>query len=326
MTLFQTRAWQDAWWSVWGNTPGFRLVREGQGKGSGLYVDRYRFRGVLPIRCLQFIGTNYRRLSTPRTEYNGLAGSGQDAAGGIPGDYASLMDFPWSEAVFRDIVQDAADHQALQRLAQERGLAWREVASDAAYHVDTSGDFEDYVAGLGRNTRLRFFNRRKVLESLGDLSITNAWEADPAVFFECLNDFHVDRWGSPCFGRDSLRFHRRFLDGLAAEGGAPELSLLRVNGEPVSVLYNVRFEGRTYNLQSGFVENFHRKVALGSLHLGYAIEDAFREPGTALFDLLAGQGKNSNYKQHIATGHVPLVSVMLVRSAFYKWLYRVKAD
>lgn len=324
MTLFQTRAWQDAWWSVWGNTAGFSLVRSGQGDVSGLYTDRYRFRGIFPIRCLQFVGTNYRRLSTPRTEYNGLIEPGLERAERDMGPYRALLETPWSEAVFRDIVQDGPDHRALKQLAEEWGLDSREVASDVAYQVRTSGDFQAYVAALGSNTRLRFYNRRKILESLGDLSIRNAWTSDPAAFFERLNDFHAERWGTPCFGRESLLFHRRFLDGLTDEGGVPELSVMEIDGKAVSVLYNVRFKGRTYNLQSGFVEGFHRKLALGSLHLGYAIEDAFMDPDMACFDLLAGQGKNSNYKQHIATDSVTLVSLMLVRSTFYKWLYRVK--
>ncbi|WP_190294909.1 GNAT family N-acetyltransferase [Marinobacter sp. R17] len=200
----------------------------------------------------------------------------------------------------------------------------REVANDTAYQVRTDGRFEHYLAGLGRSTRLRFFNRRKVLESLGDITVRNDWSRDPVAFFERLNEFHIERWGTPCFGRDSLLFHRRFLDGIEDEGGAPDLSVLSVSNRPVSVLYNVRFGSCVYNLQSGFLENYHRKLALGSLHLGYAIEQAFREPGNDVFDLLAGQGKNSNYKQHIATDQVELVSLMLVRSPFYKWLYRLK--
>ncbi|WP_111495990.1 GNAT family N-acetyltransferase [Marinobacter bohaiensis] len=321
MSLFQTRAWQDAWWAIWGETPGFSKVARPAEDGSGLYIDRYRFKGVLPVRCLQFVGTNYRRLSTPRTEYNGF-GLDDTAAGDAP---LQVLDrTAWSEAVFRDVPEASVDFQCLQRLADERGWLCREVARDTAYQIDTRGPFDAYQTNLGRNTRLRFFNRRKVLEGLAEVRQTNAFPDDINRFFELLNGFHRDRWGQPCFSDASLAFHRRFLENVPLEGGQPRLSILWSGPQPVSVLYNVVYRGCLYNIQSGFLEHFHRKLALGSLHLGYAIEDAFHDEAVHQFDLLAGSGKNCNYKRPIATDSCELVSVMLVRSAWAKGLYRLK--
>ncbi|AHI29926.1 hypothetical protein AU14_01120 [Marinobacter similis] len=79
-----------------------------------------------------------------------------------------------------------------------------------------------------------------------------------------------------------------------------------------------------YNLQSGYSEDFHKKLALGSLHLGYCIEEAFRDPEVRLFDLLAGGGKHENYKIKLATNITPLISVMIVRGKLLKLLYRLK--
>ena len=313
MNLFLTRAWQDAWWKRWGSTPGFKLVSEGR-ECSGLYRDYYKYKGVLPVTCLQFIGTNYRRLSTPRTEYNCLPTDNPEA----------IFALGWSEAVLSDMPEDSPGVRILLDLADDCGCLVRRIGEDTAYSIETNGLFSDYLASLGSGTRLRLYNRRSVLEQTGNVTIRNWWPDNLVSFFELLNDFHRDRWGQPCFNETSLAFHQEFLRNIVHEGGRPELSVLCVSGRPVSVLYNVLYRNVAYNLQAGFVENFHKKLALGTLHLGYSIEAAFDKGEVEAFDLLAGGGKNEDYKAKLATVRTPLVSLMLVRSRLFKLLYRIK--
>lgn len=277
--------------------------------------------GCLPVRCLQFVGTNYRRVSTPRTEYNTAFTSVSGQASGVA---RRLTSEAWTEAVFRDVREDAQDLVVLEELATTHGWSLRTVARDTAYSVDTQGCFQDYLAGLGSNTRLKLYNRRKVLDSLGVVTLENAWPDRRGEFFGLLNRFHRVRWGGDCFNEKSLLFHQRFLELVVEEGGVPELSLLACDGQVISVVYNVCYKGCVYNLQSGYVENFHRKLALGTLHLGYCIEAAFRSPALTMFDMLAGTGKNDNYKTRIATQHVELHSVMVVKGWLLKILYRLK--
>lgn len=89
----------------------------------------------------------------------------------------------------------------------------------------------------------------------------------------------------------------------------------------VSVLYNVWYRGVIYNIQAGFVEDFHKKLSLGSLHLGYAIENAFQAKDTHRLDLLAGQGKKEDYKARFSTDQYQFISAMLVKSIPYRALY-----
>jgi hypothetical protein len=78
------------------------------------------------------------------------------------------------------------------------------------------------------------------------------------------------------------------------------------------------------NLQAGFVENFDSKVALGSLHLGYAIEAAFNEGSVDFYDLLAGAGKNHFYKSHFQGDSVDFYTFQLVRSPLIGFLYSLQ--
>lgn len=291
----------------------------GGNRRCGLYLDQYRWRNVVPIRCLQFVGTNYRRVSTPRTEYNSLTSFYDGLETG-----SFLSDLSWNEAVFRDLIESNSDTSRLQQLCRERGWLLRTVHKDTAYHIATDITFDEYLSSLGSNTRLRLFNRRKVLETLGHIEIKNFWPNKVECFFDRLNELHRIRWGEPCFGPLSLDFHLRFLSRIVEEGGRPELSVLSCDKRDISFLYNVAFKGKVYNIQAGYIEEFHRKLALGTLHLGYCIEAACSVPELNSFDLLAGEGKNENYKKRLANREVPMVSVMVVRGRLLKLLYRLK--
>lgn len=320
MSLFQTKAWQSAWWDTWGHQKSFRLVRPWDGQVSGLYESRYRLKGVLPIRSLQFVGTSSRELRTPRTEYNRFSRN----LTGKPLVHAlqqQLDSHTWTEAVFNDLRAGSEDLSALVTIAATQNWAFRIIAVDDGYAVTTSGPFDEYLASLGANSRLRLYNRRGVLESLGPVREENLWPHNSKAFFDALNAFHRERWGKECVAGKSLTFHERFLSRVEQEGGRPLLSVLTCGNHVVSVLYNVWYRGVVYNIQAGFEQNFHKKLSLGSLHLGYAIEDAFRLPDTERFDMLAGQGKKENYKARIATEHYQFLTVMLVKSMVFRALY-----
>lgn len=304
VALFRTAAWTENWWREWGGST--ETNRSGQ-----LYLARYRWRG-LPIRSAQFIGTDHRKLSTPRAEYLSLTP-------GIEGRELAVLDSSrWTEAVFRDLIANGSTERAIREWARERGYLLRTVHEDVAYQVDTRGKFEIYLNNLGKNTRLKLYNRRRRLAQKGEISVAY-WQ--PGPFLELLNGFHRQRWGGPCFNQRSLRFHRRFLEDVIDEGGQPALEVLSLEGRPLSALYNVVYRDRVYNIQSGFQEHPVKGVALGTLHLGYALEQAFLDPAIGCFDLLAGQGKNTDYKAHLATDKTPLISLMVVRHKFYRFLY-----
>ncbi|MGO1658945.1 MAG: GNAT family N-acetyltransferase [Marinobacter sp.] len=326
MSLFQTNAWQSAWWDVWGLENGLKLVKGWEGGGSGIYTSTYRLKNLLPVRSIEFVGCSYRKIRSTRTEYNTFA-TVKDVPANAVSQLEQLLDkHSWAEAIFSDLLADSTEVAELRALARKKRWLARVVASDTAWLVRTEHSFEAYLKALGRNTRLRLYNRRKVLESLGEISHEDMYEKnrDPREFFRHLNAFHQSRWGKPVYNDKALAFNTAFLNRVIKEGGKPQLLGLRSNGKLISVLYNVQYQGCVYNLQSGFEENFHPKLAIGTLHLGYAIEKAFQEEGTHSFDMLAGSGKKENYKQRLATESEPLISMMFVKHPILKMLYRLK--
>lgn len=323
MSVFQTKAWQRSWWETWGDNPGFELVKDSGNGENGVYLAKYRFKG-LPIRSLECVGVSHRCVSTPRTEYNTVTGHVEK-----PDEYDRLLklltSLRWTEAVFCDFRVNSREYASLKRLARDKRWLWRLLEEDTAYSVDTTGTFQDYLASLGSNTRLRLYNRRKILESLGEVKLKEVTTDEEGEFFGHLARFYQHRWGSPCFGGDKgMEFQRKFLQRLPAEGGRPRLTELWLDKRLISVLYNVEYQGRVYNLQGGFDDQVHKKVSPGTLHLGYAIEQCFESNDVEAFDMLVGTGKNENYKVRIATDGEPLASVMIVRSWLFRLIYHFK--
>ena len=161
--------------------------------------------------------------------------------------------------------------------------------------IAANSKFSSYLKTLGKNTRLKLFNRRRYLNENFDAKLEYARHNEAADYLNQLNALHSIRWGKACFTNKKLAFHTNICID-AAKRGDLKLSRLIINGEVVSVLYNIVCNKVEYNLQAGYLEKFDKKLSLGTLHLGYAMERAFADESIAYFDLLVGEGKNTPYK------------------------------
>src|SRR5690606_38769003 len=128
-------------------------------------------------------------------------------------------------------------------------------------------------------------------------------------FFGTLNHLHMLRWRKPCFDNFALSFHRRII---ASDNGIePYLHRLTVKGETVSVSYNLVCQGKMYNIQSGYLEDFDKKISLGTLHFGRLLQVCFDHPDIKSLDFLAGSGKNTDYKNHFNGTRVRFVTLQV---------------
>ena len=87
------------------------------------------------------------------------------------------------------------------------------------------------------------------------------------------------------------------------------------------MLYDVRKGTSQYNISMGFNPSFSRKLSLGLLHLGYAMEAA-AERQVSTYDFLAGSGQRSDYKRHLSQVHHRLSCVQVLRGFVLPSLYR----
>lgn len=318
LTPFQSEAWAQAWLDTWGNDPRIRLIDLGGRKHplEQVYITTVYLKKILPIGALCLPGNGAGALSTPRAEYNNI-----DTLIRMAGDVGTLAKtlrpLKWQQMRITDVEQVKA-HQDINELASGMSTRVYLYSQEDSYSIKPV-PFQHWVDHLGANTRLAYYNRRQRLAQYGEIGFVDyTWQEFP-IFFELLNSFHLARWGCPCYSSDSQRFLQNFCERLIAEGGNPILQAMTVNGKIVSVVFDIVWRSRRYNLQSGYYENHFPKIALGALHFGYAIE-ASLEQGCA-YDFMAGLGKNSNYKERIANHKSKMTSFFLEKNKV-SWLRR----
>ena len=328
--LFLSWDWMAEWWSIWGVNSTLRLciyAAYDQGGALAGIAPLYLctdtvLKGTLSVKRLQFIGTRYKGSSGIRAEnLEFIARNRERQAITSALLYHIHTDNSWDELILSDLIVNDCTYDAVNKNIYN--YYPRITRSERSFLVDCTGSFDTYLAGLGKNTRLKFYNRRKLLETYGNVSIDYVSHKNINEVFETMNDFHKKRWSSLAFREPHEQILRKVLDIFEPVNGATFSSILKVNGKPLSVLMNLFANKMIYNIQLGYMEDFDRKISLGTLHLGYAIEDAFRNDNVDSFNLLAGRGKNTEYKERIARPYATLESLQMVRNSLLKSLYFV---
>lgn len=325
--IFLSWAWQYSWWETWGKRLDLELyLLAAYDAGSlvglaPLYIENKAIGRLRYLRRMQFIGNSWGRADTVRTEYLGFILPTQKPEDVAKALFKHLQDHArWDELVLCDIVEDESTAPWIKVLAMRKGWVTYTAGSDLGVRIDTRGQFDDYLKRLGPNTRLKLYNRRRFLKGMGSVAIRH--ESTPTSFFNILNTLHETRWGGPCFEGLSLDFHLQFLTRIKGIG-QPRLSVIYLDKKPLSALYNVRVGSAEYNIQAGYIERFHKKLSLGTIHLGFAIENAFEDKTTSRFDLLAGKGKTIAYKARYGGEEVTFSTIKIVRNPLLKQFYQL---
>jgi len=198
----------------------------------------------------------------------------------------------------------------------------RVIQKDTGISVNVCKSFTEYLMSMGRHTRYSAYNQRKYLHRLGSVDIDHAKTGTIDSYLEKMNELHALRWGSPCFSKESLEFHKKLAMVLSAENKL-KLSVISLSNRPISVLYDIRMGNREYNIQAGFDSAVDGKLSPGLLHLGYAIESAFTCENITEYDFLAGPGMNIFYKSHLGSRKTEFISLQINRRVYLKVLYKL---
>lgn len=329
--IFLSRAWMISWWECWGSkqvgAEAFGLVARDETNQlvgiAPLYYSHEVVQKFIRVRRLQFLGSSFRKANVTRTEYFDILAD--------PAVYSQVVDkmlcevindCSFDEFIVSDVVVESEIHGALVDLAKLNSLVTRQVDRDEGVCIQLDGTFEAYVRTLGAGTRRRIFNRRSILESIEGFELVNFEFGDLDAGLQILEELSLIRWGSSLRASGQLTFHKTLQHYLKGSGATPKLSAIRLRDKWVSVLLNVRFGSTEYNLLSAIADDIHPKLSIGMLHLGYAIETAFKD-GLARFDLLLGRGKKSNYKRHFGGHAVKSETLQIIRKPVLKLAYRM---
>lgn len=321
--LFRSYSWLYAWKTIWGECEGIEACVQ-HGLDQSIYCYKHTIKKIIPVITAFPLGISTSAAPSIRSEYFLLPDNTDDSLAAAKNYSNTIANTKWHQFYIPDLLADSADFFALKEVCAIQG--WDFVVSERSntYGIDVSDKtFADYLAVIGANTRLKLFNRRKNLEALGCLELKNIWP-DKARFLTIINSFHERRWGKPCYQGKNANFICLLLDELAKEGHSIDLSVMTLDGKPISVILDIAINGRVYNLQSGYEENFAKGISLGTLHFGYQIEAAFKSEQMEFYDFMAGNGKHANYKASLANKTAQFNTVLLVRNPILKMLYKIR--
>ena len=307
--LFQSAAWLNTWRDVW---RGSYLPVGSHSMTPSFYENVHKIKGLIQVKNTTPVGQNSTEIPCIRSEYFQFKSADEVNA---------VFDTVVHQATIGDVPSNSKTSAFIASECEKRG--WRLVTRNpsSAYSVDCEMKFADYLATLSSSARAQIFNRRKRLEGLGRLDF-HSLSHDHDVFINLLNEFHIKRWGKPCFCGQNERFIRQLLIKLPESGAVPLLSVMTIDNVPISALLDIQVGRRRYNLQAGFEENLAKGLALGVLHLGYAIEESMNSESVDVYDFMAGEGKNTNYKTRFATHEMLLNDFIVVKPLWLQWVYK----
>jgi len=326
--LFLSWEWINTWWSVFGNPKTDKLkiitVTDINNQLVGiapLFITKTLTKKIINSRRLQFLGNYWHGKVTMRSELLEFIVSPTNTDSII----LSILKYifssdEWDEIVFSELRIESDTYRLFTKSKYFKNCYSRNHDSFNSYYLPTTGQFDEYLNSLGKNTRLKLYNRRKLLNTLGDVHFETGINNEINIRLEQLNQLHEKRWGNPVFSNKRLAFNR-IIATLMSSNNQLSFSVLTIDKNIVSIQFNYNIKGHIYNIQAGFDESVHKKIALGYLHFGFEIENTFNS-GYKVYDFLAGNGKNSPYKKHLTKESVNITTLQYIRSPILRLLYK----
>lgn len=270
-TPFQTPEWQFAWWDAFGADKKLWLL-------SARDAETGRLVALLPAMILPNQGKVMLVGAAVSDELDILA-EAQHAETAAAIFLKQIHDHShrWSECHFAPLPECSP----LRRGAD---------VVDVMPVVDLS---QPVPANMRRN--LRRYRRRA--EKIGEVKFESASETNFDELFDRLIDLHCARWnrrnqrGVLCEGA-TRRFHKRAARALLLRG-ITRVYVMRIAGRIVAGVYALFCRRQMRSYIGGFDPDLP-DLSLGTLAIGYAIEEARREGATA-YNFLRGAETYKRY-------------------------------
>lgn len=327
--LFLSWSWMYNWWEIYGGLNNDNLLL------LGIYDDKNRLvclapfylsttviKNIFTVEIIQFLGTRVGGSSGFRTEYLQCIVD-FEASNSCVSDIFNYLhnEVSFDELWLHDLIVDSPTYKEAKKLENNPKIYKRVQSESQSYGVNVVSHFKDFVTSLGKNTRLKTYNRRKVLASLGDLAIETVNPDNYQDTLIKLSEFHLHRWEKEIsYSKNSL-----FIEKLIADDSIQICGIIvRLDNEIIGCTIDILSAGRSYNFQSGYKDGIDKKVSMGSLTIGYAVELYCEKEDVKYYDFLAGEGKKSNYKARIAKAELHFESSQYVSTTILRYMYQFK--
>ncbi|MRR38333.1 GNAT family N-acetyltransferase, partial [bacterium] len=247
-----------------------------------------RYKGVVPVRIISFIGGN-------RSPLKGIVFGKTDE--NVQREITTLVleylrrTFGGWDILELEPVAGPNDGGSIETLLERQGLSFRSYVSCAnRYCHVTDASFDGFFERLPQSTRKDINYCRRRLEKNGSLVFQII--TDAASLDQCLDVYDVVRaksWKADERDRD---FNRELMHVAAAKGWL-RLGILSYDGTPIAVQKWIVADGRAYIYDVLYDEEY-KKHSPGKILTSMMFQHAIDDDGVAYVDYLRG---DEPYKQ-----------------------------
>ncbi len=312
---FLSHDWFTCCWKAVGpeRAPEILLIEETGSPVALVPLVRYRerLRG-LPVRALGFLDCP----DTPWVDVVAAADTGRvvDTLLDHLGDRAD-----WDVVHLQKLPATSPTLKALEAALGGR-FRWGRAGTLSSPYLAIDGEWEAFYAAKSPRFKKTCRNIQNRLERAGRVSIEEHRAVDPggtllADIFELTGRSWKSPRGLAIATMPGMREFFTELTDRATARGWLSLWLLRVNGRPLAMEYQLRADGLVHALRADYDEA-HRELSPGSA-LSFAIARALFSGGTHEYDM--GPGLN-DYKLRWATGSHETVDLRIHRQGLYPGL------
>ncbi len=320
--VFLTWEWLRTWWKHLSGRRKLAILAlrsEGQLVGlAPLAIRPAAMQRLFPFRCSEFLGSG-----TAGSDYLDVIlqeGSEANAIEALRSHFsraARMLEFGQ--------LKSGAQATRLARSLERHG--WRSTTAtvgtcpriDLHGHTLSGHTWNSYLATLSSDHRYNVRRKTNALAKNFEVTFERVeTEAQRGPALRALIDLHKKRWlehgASDAFhtaGHEA--FHEEFTR-LALDRGWLRLHVLRVNGQPASAIYALRYGPSVSFYQSGFDPQYG-KYSVGLVAMAMSIQSAIEE-GAEEYDFLHG---TEAYKFHWAAGSRDLERIQLYPPGFRGW-------
>lgn len=284
-TPFQSHAWLSTWWKIFSESFFFLRVILVRADGRliaaiPLYKRRLRF-NFITYTELRYIGTGELDKDEICTEYlDALYNPDEEAL-----VMEALTNYLSNNPLQTDLYHFSAvlAGSLLDRLFSLplliRATKPIRQVSGLRYYVDLPESYDKFLENLSTSTRKNLLQGLRRAERMGNLRLLSADDEESVdEYFKILCDLHAERWGhkgeSGVFASSHfLAFHSSIIKSFQKKGWL-HLHVLKIDEEPIAVLYNFVFKGIEYYYQSGINITDYGKTNPGTVMIGKSVEKA----------------------------------------------------
>ena len=297
---FLSPTWSRTWWDVFAG--GREQMVLGIRYGDGLA-------GVLPLMRdggrLTFAG------DTEICDYMDMVVGDGSHAEAWHAALRSLSEEPWDEVALWAVREDSPTFAALPAVCRELGLSFSAEVEDVCPQLPIPGDWDEYVAGLGKKDRHELRRKLRKLPQAGQVELEVL--ESPADIEPALGDFlrmhRESRADKANFMTEQMEvFFRRIVLALAEEGVA-EMTFLKLAGVRVACLLCFK-SGDEYLLYNSGYDTAYSGFSVGLLSKALALQRAI-ERGYKRFDFLRG---HEHYKYDLGAKDVNVYRCVIRRT------------